>query len=267
MSGTDLRLTALAALAGASLVAVVVAAYTAPVELTQGLAQKVFYVHVVCVAPAYLGFLLAGIAGVGFLIKQGRDEDEGRPSRFPAESWDRLSHASAEVGVFFCSLLLVTGPLWARPIWGVWWDWGDLRLSTTAILWFVYVGYLFLRSFAVGDYMRRTAAIVAIAGTAVIPFVSYAVRIAGNRTIHPDTPDLSPEIALARQICVIAFLVLFAYLLYLRTVVAHAEAVAEERELLRADLVESGGENPAIAHAHLAMPLGVARQAGGKSDG
>jgi heme exporter protein C len=248
MSGTDLRLAILGGCAALATVAVVVAAYTAPVELTQGLAQKVFYVHVTCVAPTYLGFLLAGIGGIGFLATR-------------RDAWDRVSHAGAEVGVLFCSLLIVTGPLWARPIWGVWWDWGDLRLSTTAILWFVYVGYLFLRSFAVGDYMRRTAAIVAIAGTAVIPFVSYAVRLAGNRTIHPDTPDLSPEIAAARRICLLAFLVMFAYVLYLRIVVARAEALAEERELLAGD--------PAPDDADLApvrMPFGAVRHAG-RNDG
>jgi heme exporter protein C len=171
---------------------------------------------------SYLGFVLAGIGGAGYLIT-------GRPS------WDRVSNAGAEVGVLFCTILLLTGPLWARPIWGVWWDWGDLRLSSSAFLWFIYVAYLFLRAFAVGDFMRRSTAVVAIAGTFAIPFVSYAVRIAGERSIHPPKPSLSPEIALAFRISSIAMLLLFAYLFSLRLSVARAESDADEVELRAQD--------------------------------
>jgi heme exporter protein C len=206
-------------LAALALGAILFSVYDAPRELIQGLSQKIFYIHAPSGIVCYLGFALAGIGGLGYLIT-------GRPV------WDRVSHAGSEVGVVFCTLVLITGPLWARPIWGVWWDWGDLRLSSSAFLWFVYVAHLFLRAFAVGDFMRRATAAVAIAGTAAIPFVSYAVRIAGEgRSIHPPSPTLSPEIAFAFRISSIAMLLLFTYLFTLRLSVARAESDADEFEM------------------------------------
>jgi heme exporter protein C len=175
-------------------------------------------VHAPSGIVCYLGFLLAGLGGLGYLIT-------GR------ESWDRVAHSGAEVGVLFCSLVLLTGPFWARPIWGVWWDWGDLRLSSSAFLWFIYVAYLFLRAFAVGDFMRRNSAIVAVAGTLAIPFVSYAVQLAGNNSIHPPKPSLSPEIAFSFRISSLCMLVVFTYLFCLRLSVAKAEADADDAEL------------------------------------
>jgi len=192
------------------------AIYNAPRELVQGLAQKIFYIHVPCVTPAYTGFLIAAIGGIGFL-RTGR------------EVWDRVALAGAEVGIVFCTLMIISGPIWARPIWGVWWDWGDLRLTSTAILWFIYLGYLFLRSFADGDFMRRTAAIVAVAGTLAIPFVFFAVELAGNQTVHPGRPSMSPEIKSAFLTCMVAFLFPFMYLFCLRLSVARAESEAEEQ--------------------------------------
>jgi heme exporter protein C len=208
----------LAPLAALAFATVLIAAYIAPREATQGLAQKIFYVHAPSGILCYLGFLLCGIGGLGYLIT-------GR------QTWDRVAHSGAEVGVLFCTLLLLTGPLWARPMWGVWWDWGDLRLSSSAFLWFIYVAYLFLRAFAVGDFMRRSTAVVGIAGTLAIPFVSYAVRIAGERSIHPPSPDMSPEIRLSFRIATLCLLVVFTYLFCLRLSVAKAEADADEGEL------------------------------------
>ena len=188
--------------------------YQVPREAEMGLAYKILYVHVPSVFPAYLGFLLAAIGGLGFLIT-GRD------------GWDRMALASGEVGVLFCTLLIVTGPLWARPIWGVWWDWNDLRLSTTAILWFIYLGYLFLRSFADGDFMRRTSAVVAIAGLVAIPFVRFAIELAKIPPIHPPNPDLPIEMKVTLRLGYLVFFVLFFYLLGMRLAVARAEAEAE----------------------------------------
>lgn len=206
--------------------------YGAPRELTQGLAQKIFYVHVPNAIPAYLGFALAGFGGAMFLGTR-------------REVWDRLALAGAEVGVVFCTLLLVTGPIWARPIWGVWWDWGDLRLATTAVLWFIYVGYLFLRSMAVGDFARNAAAVLAIVGLIMIPFVHYAVRLAQG-TIHPDSPEMSPEIRSTFLVSMAAFTIIFAFFVSLRLAVARAEADAEDRELEEeTGFIEGAGEEPA----------------------
>ena len=210
----------LAPLAALAFAAILVAAYVAPREAIQGLAQKIFYVHAPSGIVCYIGFLLAGLGGIGYLVTS-------------RESWDRFAHAGAEVGVLFCTIVLMTGPFWARPIWGVWWDWGDLRLSSSAFLWFIYVAYLFLRAFSVGDFMRRSSAIVAIAGTLAIPFVRYAVEIAGANSIHPPRPSMSPEIARSFYISVVCMMVVFAYFFCLRLSVAKAEADADDGELAR----------------------------------
>ncbi len=97
----------------------------APVEAVQGIVQKIFYVHVPCALPAYLGFILTAVGGIGFLSTR-------------EEAWDRLALSGAEVGVIFCTLIVVTGPIWAKPVWGHWWVW-DLRLTSTLVLWFIYV--------------------------------------------------------------------------------------------------------------------------------
>ena len=114
----------------------------APIEQVQGVIQKIFYVHIPAIIPTYLGFVLTAIGGVGYL-------------RTRSESWDQLAVAGAEVGVVFCTLMLIVGPLWAKPAWGHWWVW-DLRLTTTLMLWFIYVAYVFLRSFAFGSDTSRT---------------------------------------------------------------------------------------------------------------
>lgn len=189
----------------------------APVEAVQGVVQKILYVHVPNVIPTYLGFVLTAVAGVGFLWT--RDE-----------RWDDLALASAEVGVLFCSLILVTGPIWAKPVWGQWWVW-DLRLTSTLVLWFIYVAYLLLRSFAFGSGQARSfTAIYGIAGTAAIPFVYYAVRIARGG-LHPENPaehGMPPAMAWTLLSGHVAFLLSFAYLAARRLQLARLEAAIEE---------------------------------------
>ena len=190
----------------------------APIERVQGIAQKIFYVHVPCWGPAYLGFLLTAVGGIGFLATR-------------RESWDRLALAAAEVGVFFCTLGMITGPIWAKPIWGVWWVW-DLRLTSTLILWFIYVAYLFLRAFAFGSDTARTfASVYGILGTALIPFVYYAVDLAQGDTLHPSNPvsaGLPPGMGSTLLAGVVAYLLAFGYLLARRFEIACLENEAEE---------------------------------------
>lgn len=190
----------------------------APVEKTQGIAQKIFYAHVPSWGPAYLGFLLTAVGGIGFLATR-------------RESWDRFALASAEVGVFFCTLGLVTGPIWAKPIWGVWWVW-DLRLTSTLILWFIYVAYLFLRAFAFGSDTARTfASVYGILGTALIPFVYYAVDLAQGSTLHPSNPvreGLPAGMGSTLAAGMTAYLLAFAYLWARRLEIAGLEAEIEE---------------------------------------
>jgi len=145
----------------------------APIDAMQGPIQKILYVHVPCVVGAYLGFALTAGASLAYLLRR-------------RESADRFAAASAEVGVFFCTLVLLTGPIWAKGTWGRWWTW-DLRLTLTLLLYLVYVSYLLLRSFTEGsERAARFAAVYAIAGLAVIPLNYFAIDLAGGRTVHPE---------------------------------------------------------------------------------
>jgi heme exporter protein C len=192
-------------------------ALVAPEEAVQGVVRKIFYVHVPCWPPAYLGFVLTAVGGIGFL----RTRDE---------RWDRFALSAAEIGVLFCTLGLISGPIWAKPVWGHWWVW-DLRLTSALVLWFIYVAYLFLRAFAPGSDPARTfAAIYGIAGTVAIPFVYYAVDLARGATLHPSNPareGLPPEMAWTLVAGLVAFLIVFAYLLAVRFEVANLEAELE----------------------------------------
>src|ERR671918_1010389 len=112
--------------------------------------QRIFYFHVPSAWVAYLGFAITFIASIAYL-------------RTGARRWDLLGHSAAELGVLFGILVLITGPIWARPVWGTWWQW-DARLTSTLVLWLTYAGYLLLRSLAtVRGSEGRPAAILGIA--------------------------------------------------------------------------------------------------------
>jgi heme exporter protein C len=134
----------LAALTGLYAVLVV----RAPIDAMQGVIQKILYVHVPCAFAAYLGFAVTALCSALFLWRND-------------ERYDRIALASAEVGVVFCSLVLLTGPIWAKGTWGHWWAW-DPRLTVTLLLWFIYLAYLLLRSFTEGS--ARTARFAAVYG-------------------------------------------------------------------------------------------------------
>ena len=176
----------------------------APIDSVQGVIQKILYVHPPLAFAAYLGFGLTAVAGTLFLW-QGRESD------------DRLARSAAEVGVVFCTLVVLTGPIWAKGTWGRWWSW-DLRLTMTLLLWFVYLAYLLLRSFTEGsERAARFAAVYGIAGLAVIPLNYFAIQMAGGRSIHPENlqrgslgAGMGLPFALGAAVCVVAFLHLLA---------------------------------------------------------
>jgi heme exporter protein C len=146
------------------------AIFFTPPERLQGFAQKIFYVHVPSAWIAFLAFGLTAFAGAYWLfLKDPR--------------LDRFAESSAEVGVVFTTGVLVTGPLWGKPIWGIWWVW-DARLTSTLFLWFLFLGYLVLRS-AVDDRDARArySAVVAMLGALLIPFIHLSVYL--FRTQHP----------------------------------------------------------------------------------
>jgi heme exporter protein C len=164
----------LVGIAGASVLAL---GFT-PIEARQGLAQKIFYLHVPSAWSALLAFSLVGIAGGLYLWLE-----DARLDRFAA--------ASAEVGVAFAAVMLTTGPIWAKPIWGTWWTW-DARLTLTLFLFFLFVGYLALRA-ALHDPQERArlSAVVGIMGLLLVPFIHLSVYL--FRTLHPQPIVLKPS--------------------------------------------------------------------------
>jgi heme exporter protein C len=207
---------------GLTLVGMVVAMYAAliyaPTERVQGDVQRIFYVHLAVAWNAYLAFFVVFVASIGYLWKR-------------AGWWDALARSSAEIGLLFTTLTLIVGSLWGRPIWGTWWSW-DARLTTTLLLWFIYVGYLMLRSSIVDEARAaRYAAVVGIIGCLDIPVIHQSVT--WWRSLHPGPvltaaggPAMPPSMILATFINIAAFTVLYLCLVRMRTRV----------ELLRRDV-------------------------------
>lgn len=174
-SRTYLPLLALAA--GVMLVAAHWAIWLhAPVEATMGLVQKIFYLHLPLAWWAMISFFIVFTGSVGVLWRKN-------------DFWDHLAGAAAEIGILFSGLALITGSLWARPAWNVWWTW-DPRLTTTLIMWFVYMGYLVLRSSPLPRIKRRTfCAVLGIVAFVDIPLVFFSTRL--WRSIHPSVMSAS----------------------------------------------------------------------------
>jgi heme exporter protein C len=141
----------------------------APTERTMGDVQRIFYYHVPSAWTAFLLFLINFVASVIYLIR-----------RNPIA--DAVAVVTAEVGVVFCTVVLVTGPLWARPVWGIWWTW-DVRLTSTLVLWLIYVSYLMLRRFSTSSQTPVLAAALAVFGALDVPLVYFSIWI--FRTQHP----------------------------------------------------------------------------------
>ena len=149
-----------------------------PTELMQGPAQKIFYLHVPSAWSAMLSMGLVGVASILFLFLKD-------------ERYDRFAAASAEVGTGFSLVMLTTGPLWAKPIWGTWWTW-DARLTLTLMLFFLFIGYQLLRSAVSEPGLRaRYAAVVGICGLVLLPFIHLSVYL--FRTLHPRPIVLKPS--------------------------------------------------------------------------
>lgn len=190
-----------------------------PNERMQGSVQRIFYFHVNAAWSAFFGFGLAAAASALFLWR--RDA-----------AYDRLARAAVEVGMLFCTMVLVTGPIWARPIWGTWWTW-DPRLTMTVILWTVYAVYLVLRAMGQDDpQIARYAAVLAIVGVLDVPLIMISVRL--WRGMHPSVisaPAGTGGIHDSRMIVtlvvtLVAFTALFLWLIWRRS-----EALRLEDEL------------------------------------
>jgi heme exporter protein C len=149
-------------------------AVNAPAEMMQGDEYRIIFYHVPSAMVAFLFFAVSMAGSIGYLAYR-----EKNPTR--ALAWDGWAVAGAEVGVVFCTVVLVTGPLWGYRAWGIWWAW-DARLTTTLLLWLIYVSYLLLRRFAGGSQMRTSSAVLGIFGGIAVPIVYISNRIPGQ---HP----------------------------------------------------------------------------------
>ena len=204
------------------LAAIYMALVWVPPDAAMGNFQRIFYFHVPSAWVAFLSFFVTFLGGLLYL----------RTRDF---RWDILGVSSAEVGVVFTTIALVTGSIWAKPIWGTWWTW-DPRLTTTLVLWFIYVSYLILRK-NVDDPSRRAslAAVVGIVGFVDVPIVFMSIR--WWRTIHPvvfegDGIQVAPVMMAALLVSLAAFTVFYAYLLTVRAALERAQI---EVEALRQD--------------------------------
>lgn len=178
-------------------------AATSPPDALQGEFAKMLYVHVPTSWLAFLAFGVTLAASIGWLVRK-------------RTWWDDVAAASAEIGVVFTALSLVTGMLWGSQVWGVAWDWGDARLTSTAIMFFVYIGYLALRRAVPNETVRADrSAVVGIAAFAMIPIVYFSVNL--FRTLHqtqslrPDGSAMGDEFVLPLLANVGAFTVLYLY--------------------------------------------------------
>ena len=193
----------------------------APYESTMGLVQKVFYFHVPAWFVMFLAIFVSGIASAVHLVKD-------RPAA------DRLALSAAELATLFGAIGLITGPLWARKSWGVWWQW-DARLTMAIILELIFVAYLLLRKYG-GAGSDKLAAGLALFGMANVPFLYISVNV--WRTIHPRTsvvPTLGPGMFGAFWLCVAAFLLLFVVVVAARTRLEEQRARVDDLHLALED--------------------------------
>jgi heme exporter protein C len=192
----------------AVIVAYVRVIFFTPAEAAQGLAQKIYYLHLPAALNAYIAFGLVAVASLAYLWL--RDDRA-----------DRLAESAAEVGLLFTTVVLVTGPIWGKPIWGTWWTW-DARLTLTLFLWFIYAAYLVLRGAIDEPGMRaRYSAVLGILGVLLIPFIHLSVYL--FRTLHPmpivlkpESPSLPGEMLTTLLLSFAAFVLLCASLIRVR---------------------------------------------------
>jgi heme exporter protein C len=205
-------------------------ALNAPPDVLQGEYSRLINIHVPSLWLAFLAFGVTAFGSVMWLIRK-------RPR------WDRLAASSVEVGVLFTGIGLITGMIWGQAVWGTPWDWGDPRLTTTAVMFFVYLGYLALRA-AIDDPISRArrSAILGVIAVVQVPLVYFSVNL--FRTLHqtqsvrPDGSTMPDEMLVAMLVNVIAFTVLYIALMAARIDVAIAEGAAQAEETLAGEAVK-----------------------------
>src|SRR5438270_698707 len=178
----------------------------APTEQTMGDIQRIFYYHVPSAWVSFLCFFANFLASIWYLTSKNLKADA-------------IAVSTAEVGVVFCSIVLVTGPLWAKPVWGIWWTW-DVRLTTTLVCWMIYVSYLMMRKFSDSSQTATLAAALAVFGFLDVPIVYMSIR--WWRTQHPapvfasQGGGIDPQMRYAVMMNWLAFLFLAGLLAWMR---------------------------------------------------
>ncbi len=197
----------------------------APTDAVQGDVQRIMYFHVPMALLAFFAFFVVFVSSIMYLLRRN-------------ERWDWLARASAEIGVVYTTMVLICGSIWGKAYWGTWWD-GEPILTTTLILWFIYVSYLLLRFYS-GRTERgaRNAAVLGIIGFIDVPIVHFAVT--WWRGLHPTgyvlngaTPDTPPAVFVALMLAMATFTLLYGFLLLQ---LYRLERYATEAERLRAQV-------------------------------
>jgi len=197
-----------------------------PTESTMGIVQRIFYFHLPAALTSFLAFFVAFVASLGYLARRRL-------------VWDRVASASVEIGVLFCTMVLVTGPLWARPVWGAWWPW-EPRLTTTLLLWLLYLSYLLLRGFTESREQRaRFSAVLGVLAFLDVPVVYFSVR--WWRGVHPVVfgpggGGIEPRMRHVLFVATLAFALLYVILLAMRVRLA---ALEDDVTALRAGAAEA----------------------------
>ncbi len=188
-----------------------------PTEATMGVVQRIFYLHVPLAWLAFMSFFIVFVASIRYLWKR-------------SQRWDLLAASAAEVGVVFTTLFLISGIIWAKPIWGVWWTW-DPRLTSALVLWVIYVAYLLVRSYAPdSEHGSRFSAVVGIVGFIDVPIVALAITL--WRTQHPSpvifSGGLAPPMLATLLVNILAFTVLYTILIRRRMALRQTEDAVRE---------------------------------------
>lgn len=198
-----------------------------PTEKEMGIIQRIFYLMVPVGWLALLSFLVVFIGSILYLVKR-------------ESKWDILAYSSAEIGIIFTTLALITGSIWAKPIWGVWWTW-EARLTATLVLWLLYIAYFMVRSFATEESRGATfAAVVGIIGFIDIPIIALATTL--WRGMHPGaiifSGGLAPPMLFTLIVSLAAFTSLYFLLLMQRVLLKNDEAkVKEIRQFLSSPII------------------------------
>jgi heme exporter protein C len=184
-----------------------------PTERVMGIVQRNFYLMV---PVAWLAMLSFGITFVGSILYLAKKDIK----------WDVLAYSAAQSGIVFTSLALIVGSLWAKPIWGVWWDW-EPRLTSTLILWFIYLAYFMVRALATEEYRGASfSAVIGIVGFIDVPIIAFSTTL--WRGVHPgelvfQSGGLAPQMTQTLMVSIFAFTILFVLMVWQRISLRNAE--------------------------------------------